>query len=141
MAVIAESEPQELQVAINQAFDDDFEPSSHANVVSMRYRTLENPTSLAEDIGRLRSRLATPMRIAATLLSAITLGGTSAGLRYAIEPGIHNQPEQIATKDHPSPIEVGLLGGVAGGIYGGLTGMVLSGREARRRARKKVSKT
>lgn len=100
---------------------------------------------LAGSVRNLQDRLSWPMRSAATVLSALAIG-IGSGLYVA-----ETQPEtygNVAAKQAKSfreiylksPVGVGIVFGLMGSVAGSVVAVTFTGREARRRARKIISK-
>ncbi|HVA10561.1 MAG TPA: hypothetical protein VNG32_00145 [Candidatus Dormibacteraeota bacterium] len=98
---------------------------------------------LSKEIYSLQDRLARPLHMAAIILSAVALGGGSAVLMY--EKNAHDQVKQgqvaiSSTASAEAAVTAGIIGGLGGGVVGTVVGMGLTGREARRRARRIVAR-
>lgn len=99
---------------------------------------------LATRVDLRRIRLSRPTRVAATLLSALALGGGPAGFIGYEFSQEHNKPGQIAISSgsqHKAEGALGLLGGIAGLELGYFSSHLMLGSIARRRARRIVAKT
>lgn len=114
-----------------------------------RLKAARQKTELSSQISKTQKHLSKPMRVAAILLTAFAMGGTPAGILSATEPDrfINNPSKQdVLTEDDyrnmykKMTVIIGVAGSAFGGLFGAFGGTRLSGREARRRARKIVAK-
>lgn len=113
-----------------------------------RLKTVQAKTELASRIGKVQKRLARPMKLAATLLTALAIGGGTAGALKATEPdwSSYKVGQTRVTKEDlkDSYRQTTIIFGIAMTFFGGIAGTYAGGRlgdrEARRRARRIVAK-
>lgn len=165
IAMLADCEPTELRKALDHAAVEGAKAERFANEIEKGYRAanqwghplgvqvmaqhslkaderrkgLKSAADLAREVHVTQRFLARPMRIAATALSALVIGGGAAGGAYVEAPDIAPAALHQTDSDHSREqiaIAAGVLGGLAGGAFGAFGGLPLVEPEARRRARK-----
>lgn len=146
-AVIAETDPSELNKAILESLDNYHE--------SMGFGTTDNRlygVQYAANIHHARKTLSRPMKRAATILCSAAMGGSLylgiQEMRDVQQLARYNAPQELAAKDpgisdetiDRASIFFGTLGLFSGILAGKMFGAMAEESEARRRARRQIEK-
>jgi hypothetical protein len=116
-----------------------YEAAQRALDVEEQYAALKGPAQLAEEIRIAQERLAQPMRMIAVVLGALVIGAGTVGDIRAHE---HIRPgQEIRQSVVDTDLYEATLGTLGGGVLGLVVGTGLIGREAKRRARRIVTRT
>jgi hypothetical protein len=102
-----------------------------------QHAAIQEQVTLANDIHQTRERLTKPMRTLAIVLGALVIGGGTVG---EIRTHEHTRYGQVSKSVNGEHITETIFGTFGGGLAGSIIGIGLTGREARRRARKIVTK-
>ncbi len=146
IAIIATTNPHHLNLAILDSLNDHFESEGMGRNGKSLYGV-----EYAAQIFDVKEKLAKPMRRAAIVLGALAMGGSmvvSVQEYAAVQRTVSNQSAEIARDSDPmsqddldtASLVFGGLGLLSGLLAGNMFGKILTDDEAKRRAKKIVSK-
>ena len=146
IAIIANTNPHNLNLAILDSLNDHFESEGMGRNGKSLYGV-----EYAARIFDIKEKLAKPMRRTAIILGAVAMGGSmSMAVQElgAVQQAVSNQSPEMARDSDPikqddldtASLVFGGLGFLSGLLAGNMFGKILTDEEAKRRAKKIVSK-